>query len=132
MTEAVPLALILLNSLVSSALAWWSMRLASQAWDRASVLGVEIQSFWADPDAPEVQLRDLFLLAKAIGPSDSMKIAALTYDAVIANLGAPGAGYDPAALYDAVYEAGREPRRLYREIEESGGTAALKAGGWLP
>lgn len=79
-----------------------------------------------------LELRDLFLLGAAIGSPDSMKVAALTYDAVIEQLGPPGSRYDPAALYEAARECSREPWRLYREIESQGGTPALKEGGWLP
>lgn len=76
--------------------------------------------------------RDLFLLNLAIGGDGSMKVAALTFDAVVARLGEPGAGYDPAETFRVARECSLEPRRLYAETEAAGGVAALKAGGWLP
>lgn len=74
--------------------------------------------------------RDLFLLASAIGSPDSLKMAALVYDALVERLGQPGVGYDPAELFRAYQEEFPGPWKQFKEAEKRG-VEALKAEGWI-
>ncbi|MBO9380425.1 hypothetical protein GG804_27045 [Sphingomonas histidinilytica] len=74
-------------------------------------------------------VRDAVLISIVIGNEDSMKISAMAYDALVADIGPPGTGYDPVSLYHAVSSAKRAPRDACNAAEARGIDQA-KAEGW--
>jgi hypothetical protein len=83
--------------------------------------------FWRDANT---EARDLFLLTRATGTTDSLKCDGMIYDAVVARLGVPGSGYDPAELSRVAQEVGAGPREQFFEAL-CRGTDAARAEGWL-
>lgn len=73
--------------------------------------------------------RDTFLLAKLLPTTDSPKLCAMIYDAVVADLGQPGAGYDPVALFYAGRRHSGALHPLLAQAEKDG-IAAARAAGW--
>ncbi|TYC93027.1 hypothetical protein [Novosphingobium sp. BW1] len=74
--------------------------------------------------------RDLFLLAQLLPVHPSPKVCALTYDAVVNELGTPGAGYDPVTLFHAGQRLSAPLRERFDEAVARGVPAA-RAEGWL-
>lgn len=72
--------------------------------------------------------RDAFLLAKLLPTEDSPKLGAMIYDAVTAELGQPGSGYDPVALSRCGQRHWSILRAQLVEAEKDGFQAAKDAG----
>ena len=82
----------------------------------------------AKPSRRERELRDLFLLAKLLPITDSPKFMTMIYDAVVAEMGQPGAGYDPVLLYRCSIKHHLALKPLLDEAIKDGVAAAREAG----
>jgi len=74
--------------------------------------------------------RDLFLLSRLLPGHPSPKVCALTYDAVVNELGEPGIGYDPITLFHAGQRLSAPLRERFDEALARGVSDA-RAEGWL-
>ena len=89
----------------------------------SSVEKIIVEPEWA------LRERDTFLLAQLLPTSDSPKLCALIYDAVVAELGFAGTGYDPQGLFDC---GQRHFVMLYPAFKEAldRGFEVARAEGW--